>query len=376
MKELGVGIIGFGFIGKVHTYGYINMPLFYSPVPVRTKLIGVATSKKETAQRAQQIGGFEFSTTRWENLINRDDIDIISICSPNNLHRDQLIAAIKAKKHIYCDKPLTVTVEEAEEVLQTIQNTGYDRVHQMVFQYRFYPATLRAKQLIEEGFLGKVVSFRAVYLHSGSIDKSKPMGWKQELRYGGGVVRDVGSHILDLLDHFIGPFDSVMAETRILYDKRPDRSGTLVKVEAEDMGIMLLKLKNGALGTLEASKVATGTNDELRFEIHGDKGALRFNLMEPNYLESYSVKAPEKPLGGTRGFSRIDTVQRYEPPANFPGPKFAIGWIRGHMHCLYNFLSCIAEGRAAEPSLRQGARIQKLMEVIYSSVKEKAWENF
>ena len=372
MDTLGVGIIGFGFIGKVHAYGYLNMPLFYDPVPVRTKLVGVATSREETARKAAEQGGFGFGTAEWRELVARDDIRIINICSPNSRHAEQLLAAMAAGKHIYCDKPLVVGDEDMARVEKALQ--GYHGIGQMTFNYRFFPATLRAKQLIEEGFVGNVTGFRAAYLHSGSVDPAKPMGWKQLKSEGGGVLQDLGSHVVDLMDYFIGPFDSVLAETRILYPKRPNQRGEIVPVEADDQALMLIRLANGAVGALEASKIATGTEDELRFEIHGDKGALRFNLMDPNYLEAYDLRDPESPIGGTRGWRRIATVRRYEKPAGFPGPKFSIGWMRAHVHCLYNFLEAIATGRPAEPSLHRGLYVQRMLATAERSVRTRTWE--
>lgn len=372
METLGVGIIGFGFIGKVHTYGYQNMPLFYDPVPLRTKLVGVATSREETARKAAEQGAFEFGTADWRDLIARDDIQIINICTPNSRHAEQLLAAMSAGKHIYCDKPLVVSDEDAARVEAALHD--YRGIGQMTFNYRFLPATLRAKQLIEEGFIGNAINFRAGYLHSGSVDPARPMRWKQLKSEGGGVLQDLGSHVVDLMDYFIGPFDSMLAETRILYPKRPNQSGEIVPVEAEDQVLMLAKLANGALGVMEASKITTGTEDELRFEIHGDKGALRFNLMDPNYLEAYDLRDSESPLGGKRGWRKIATVHRYEKPGGFPGPKFTIGWMRAHVHCLYNFLDAVAAGRPAEPSLHRGLQVQRMLAAAERSVQTRTWE--
>lgn len=372
MESLGVGVIGFGFIGKVHTYGYVNMPLFYNPVPLKTKLVGVATSKDSTAQVAAEQGGFEFGTSDWHDLIERDDIQIINICSPNSQHVEQLLAAMKSGKHIYCDKPLIVTDDDAGLIADAL--VDYHAVGQTTLQYRFYPATLRAKRMIDDGYLGNIVSFRAAYMHSGSVDSSKPVGWKQLKSEGGGVLRDLGSHILDLMDHLIGPMTDIFAHTRILYPERPDKCGQMVSVEAEDQALMMVKLENGALGTIEATKIATGAEDELRFEIHGDKGALRFNLMDPNYLDFYSLDDPEAPLGGERGWRRIATVQRYEKPAGFPGPKFSIGWIRGHMHCLYSFLDSIANNRLAEPSFERGLHLHHMLSTAEKSAATSTWQ--
>lgn len=373
MDTLGVGIIGFGFIGKMHTYGYLNMPLFYDPTPVRTRMVGVATSRKDTAQKAAQTGGFEFGTDNWRELIERDDIDIINICTPDNLHAEQLLAAMSAGKHIYCDKPLVVNREDAEQVAEGLRT--YQGFGQMTLQYRFYPATLRAKQLVDEGFLGNITGFRAAYLHSGSVDPRKPMGWKQRKSEGGGVLHDLGSHIIDLIDYLAGPVVSIFAEKRILYPTRPDRHGGMVPVEVDDQTVMIARLSNGAIGTIEASKIATGSEDELRFEIHGDQGALRFNLMEPNYLECYDEREPESPYGGQKGWRKIATVQRYGSPAVFPGPKFGIGWTRGHMHCLYSFLSAIADGRQPEPSLQRGLDVCHILATAQRSSETRQWQN-
>ena len=145
-------------------------------------------------------------------------------------------------------------------------------------------------------------------------------------------------------------------------------------MEAEDQVLMLARLAGGALGTIEASKIATGAEDELRFEIHGDRGALRFNLMNPNYLEAYDLSEAEQPIGGQRGWRQIATVQRYEKPAGFPGPKFSIGWIRGHMHCLYNFLQAIATGQQPEPSLARGIELQQILATAERSAAIRAWQ--
>jgi predicted dehydrogenase len=281
---------------------------------------------------------------------------------------------MEAGKHVYCDKPLVVGEEDARRVSEALNS--WEGTGQMTLQYRFYPATLRAKQLIEEGFVGDVANFRASYLHASNINPDKPMGWKQLKSEGGGVLQDLGSHVLDLTDHLIGPFDSVLADTHILFEKRPNQSGEIEPVEAEDHVNLLLRMPDGAPGFIEASKIATGTEDELRFEIHGTKGALRFNLMNPNYLEAYDLTEDGEPIGGNRGWRQIATVSRYAEPAGFPGPKFTVGWIRGHMHCLYNFLAALADGTEPEPSLHRGLELQKMLAVAAQSAKTDTWQSF
>ncbi len=301
------------------------------------------------------------------------DIDIVHICTPNAFHKEMVIKALQAGKHVYCDKPLTTSYGDAQEILSVLSSV--DVVHQMAFHNRFFPAVMRAKQLIKEGRLGRILSFHAAYLHSGSVDPHKPIGWKLDSALGGGgVLFDLGSHVLDLIYHLIGEYQSILASNTIIYPRRPAPDGRMVDITAEDLCYMLVKMKNQSTGIIEVSKIATGTEDELRFVIYGDKGAVKFNLMDPNYLDFYDNTRPDKPIGAEKGFTRIQTVQRYpEPGGSFPPPKLSIGWIRGHVHCLYNFLQCVHEGRQADPSIREGAYIQYVMEKAYESNEKACW---
>lgn len=360
-RPLGVAILGFGFIGKVHAYAHLNIPLFYDPPPLRTRLVGVATSNERSAAKAKALLGFEVATTDQISLINRDDVDIVHICTPNDLHLEALLTAIRANKHIYCDKPLTATADEAERVAAAL--TGYAAIGQMTFNYRFLPATLRAKQLVDEGCLGRISHFRGAYLHAGSVDRGRPLNWKADVEHGGGVLNDLGSHVIDLLWLLLGPLEPMHAVTRVWTKDRAsaaDPSRRIAQV-GEDFVMVTMRTPDGAPGVIEASKIATGAEDELRFEIHGEKGALRFNLMEPNWLEFCDQAEPDAPLGGRRGWKRIATVGRYEKPGGFPSPKNTIGWERGHMHCVYGFLDAIAKGRPGEPSLVHGVEMQRLL---------------
>ena len=374
LKVYKVGILGFGFIGKVHAYGYLNLPFYYEPVPLEARITHVVTSRQETAEKGRQAAGADVAATDDRAVTENPEIDIVHVCTPNHLHKDALLSAIRHNKHIYCDKPLTSTMDEAEQVQAALKD--YHGTAQMTFQNRFFPATLRAKQLVDEGAVGDVLAFRAEYLHGGSSDPNAPLKWKLMAAAGGGVIADLASHVLDLIDHLIGPFGSLTAATQIAYPERPSVGDptTKVKVDAEDCVMLLARTASGALGTIEATKIATGTEDELRLEIHGSRGALRLNTMDPHHLEFYDATRANRPLGGLRGWNRIDTGQRYPGPAtSFPSPKAAIGWIRGHVACLANFLQAVAEGRPAVPDLEQGIRVQHLMECIRRSAAEKRW---
>jgi predicted dehydrogenase len=285
-----------------------------------------------------------------------------------------LRAAIAAGKHVYVDKPVTASLSEAEELAGLLE--GYEGVAQVALQYRCFPATIRAKQLVDEGFLGPVTHFRASYLHSGSVDPDKPVNWKSTAAAGGGVIRDLGSHVLDLLWWLIGPFSSVHCIDRIWSSRRPslDEPGTMMDIDVEDAAAMLLRSDDGSFGCLDVSKVATGVEDELRFEIHGRHGAIRFNLRQPNYLEIYDGRRKDGALGGSSGWQELACVQKYPAPGGgFPGPKFSLGWIRGHVHSLYSFLRAIADDAEAQPSLSQGLHLQRVLEAVRESVERQTW---
>ncbi|MFP4029589.1 MAG: Gfo/Idh/MocA family protein [Candidatus Brocadiia bacterium] len=360
-KTYGIGMLGCGFIGKVHAYSHHVMPYYYEDLPWNMRFVGVCTSRDESARSAKEEIGFEFGTTEPEEVIRHPDVDVVHICTPNSLHLDELLSAIDAGKNLYCDKPVTSNWEEAKKVLKALEN--YNATHQMTFHNRFFPATLRAKMLMAENFVGEVTCFRCEYLHSGSVDPDKPLGWKLDASMGGGVINDLATHVIDLIRHLIGDFTEVACSTRILHDTRPSRKDPdkRVPVEAEDHVILTLHQENGAIGTIEASKIATGMQDELRFEIHGIKGALRFNLMDPNWLEIYNRDDPGEPIGGKRGWKKVECVQRYpEPGGKWPATKASIGWLRGHIASLFNFMNSLHRAEKAEPGLEVGAEIQRI----------------
>jgi len=363
----GVGIIGFGFMGRTHIHGHLNIPLYYAVPPCRIKLVGIADTVEEAALAGQRAGGFEFATTNWLDLINNTDIHIIHVSTPNMYHKEQVIAALKAGKHVFCDKPLCTSKEEADEIDAILPEVNV--THQMALNNRFFPATMKAKEMIDQDFLGEILALRASYLHAGSVNREVPLKWKLDPSIsGGGVLFDLGSHILDLIQHLVGPLTILNCTTHIAYPERPvlgDLKGT-VKVSGEDAVYMTVKTPNGAIGHIEATKIATGAMDELRFEIHGEKGALRFNLMQPNYLEVYDQTLP----ASKRGWCALQTGQGYPKPSIFPPEKMGIGWVRAHTAGLYNFLCAVAEGKPAEPSLKVGIKLQYLMADAYEKARD------
>jgi predicted dehydrogenase len=368
--ELGIGIVGFGFIGKVHAYGYQNQSLFYDPPPARPRLVGVCTSREETAKAAQEVGGFDFGTTRFEDLLDRDDIDVIDVATPNALHRDQVVAALEAGKHVYCDKPLSVTLDEGREMVAAA-DANPQLQNGMAFQMRFCPATMRARRLIADGFLGRLFHFRASYLHAGYADPERPMSWR--LGPHGGCLADLGSHVIDLMRYLLGDYASVRGTLQRWIDERPKEAGSdeMVPVEVDDYCSLQARMQSGALGFIEASRFATGTQDDASFEIYGEKGALRWSMMDPNYLDAWDESAP----GDRKGFTRIATVQHYPGTSALPSPKLPVGWMRFHMHAVHDFLCSVAEGRPGTVTLRDGAITQAVDEAVRLSDESGDWED-
>lgn len=373
MKTYQIGLLGFGFIGKVHAYCHHNLPYFYDPLPFRTRIARVCTGRPETAETARQFLGADLGTTDYRDITENPDIDIVHICSPNHQHRDALLSALAAGKDIYCDKPVVASLAEAADIEAALR--GYDGISQVTFQLRFFPAALRARELIQSGRLGRIHQFRAAFLHAGSASPEAPLKWKLSAAAGGGVVADLGSHALDMVHNLLGDIAQVQAATAIAYPDRPaaGNPGQRVPVDAEDLVLVNARLASGALGTIEATKLATGSEDEFRIEVHGAKGALRFNSMQAHWLDYYDGTADDASYGGVRGWTRIDCGQRYPAPAALLPGKASIGWIRSHVHCLYSFMDAVHHRRPAQPDLAHGLRIQTLMDAVHRAARSGGW---
>jgi len=365
-RELRVGIIGAGFMGRTHTFDYRNMGLFYDDHPPSIRLVGICDNDLAKAEKHRDEFGFQFATDRYQELISREDIDVIDICTPTRFHAEQILAALYGGKHLYVDKPLCMSADEAEEIVQRAARTS--TVKQVAYHYRFYPGALKTKMLIDAGFLGTPISLRVEYYHSSNLDAAKPMGWKQDKAMGGGgVLIEMACHALDLVYCFFGRYERVSMESVILYRERPDASGKMQRVEGEDHVLLNVRMLNGMIGTIEVSKVAAGSNDDFNFAFYGSHGAVKYESMNPNFLSVYDATQPSGPIGGTGGFQAIETVNKYpDAGSHFPGPRFGIGWLRGHVACHYNFVDCVLRGSPATPSLSDGAYIQKVIDRVYA----------
>ncbi len=382
IPTLGVGMAGFGFIGKVHSHAHLSVPLLYDPLPCRTKLVGVCTATAASGEKAKSQAGFEFDTRQFDDLLSRDDIHIIHICTPNDCHYEMVRDALHAGKHIYCDKPLALNTQQAQYLADlAAMSIGWQ---QMTFNYRFVPAVMRARELTQSGYLGELFSFRAAYLHAGYVDPNRPFSWRTDFaRSGGGAIADLGAHVIDLIRYTIGnganvtragEFSSLSAVLQTLITQRKDaKSGSMRPVDVDDIAFATCIMEGGAAGTLEASRLATGVQDELRLELHGSKGGLRFNLMEANWLDAYDNTQPETSLGGNRGFRRIECVTRYPKPYALGATKNTIGWLNFHISSVFDFLTNIIsyqvgrDGSPLSPTFRDGLAAQKVISACQNS---------
>lgn len=368
MRTYGIGIIGWGFMGQTHALAIRTLPLFYADADFRAEIRCICTRREAVAKKAAADMGADW-TCDYRELLARDDIDVVSVCTPNAQHEQMALDALAAKKHLYIDKPLAVTGAEARRVAEAARGAGV--FTKVAFNLRHFPATMRLKELADEGALGEITQFSVRYLHSGSIDPDRPMGWKQGLE--GGVLLDLGSHALDLLTWIAGYPEEGMCAFRTLYPARPTRDGGVETRLSEDHALMTLRLPGGALGTVEASKIATGALDELTLEVRGTRGAAIFETMRPNYLRWFDQSRPEKPLGGERGFVDIECAARYPAPGGkfLPG-KNAIGWDRAHIDCYFDFLNCVHHGVRPQNGVEEAARLQCLMDALAASAREGA----
>ncbi len=373
MNKLGIGLVGYGMIGRVHALAFHDLPIYYPGALPPIERVVVCTSRPETARQAAAEADFRDSCTAVDAMVARDDVTVVDCCVPNSLHRQVVLAAIAAGKDVIVEKPLAMDMEEAAEIAAAARQVGVKIG--LIFNYRFVPALMRAKQLVEAGFLGQVYHFRAEYLHTGYQNPERPMGWKlRRAQAGGGALVDLGSHVVDMVRYLLGEFDQVLATTRTYVAERPAAPGSAARerVDVDDAAWVQARLASGAEGSLTMSRFATGSLDDLRLEVYGERGALRFSLMDANWLSVYDQAAPDEPIGGSRGWTRVETVQRY-PGAVAPPPRSMVGWQRTHAQNLFVCLKAFVENQDPVPGLADGLRVQQILDAAYASAAAGTW---
>ena len=383
MKKINVGLVGAGFMAKAHSIAYAGMPMFFWPapaVPVRKALVDI---NGDAAKEAAEKFGFENWGIDWHDLINDPEIDVIDICTPNNVHAEIAIAAAKAGKHILCEKPLSLTTEQAKEMYHAAKEAGI--ITMVAFNYRRTPAVQLAKKYIEEGAIGEILDFRGTYLQDWSADPDSPLSWRfRKSVCGSGALGDIGTHVVDMLRFLVGEFDSVNARTATYIPERPVQSGLADSlgntkggadavrkpVDVDDQCCFMVKCKNGAFGTIEATRNAWGRNNYITFEIHGTKGSIFFNYERRDELQVCFASDD----GDRRGFRTV-----YTGPAHpygeglWPIPALGIGYTETKIVEMYDFMKSIAENKQPDPSFRDGYAIELISEAVLKSARTCEW---
>jgi predicted dehydrogenase len=372
---LNIGMLGYGAIGRVHAMGYQQLPFVYPDAP-SVRMRAVCTSSPETSKAAQTEAGFESSTTDLAELLDDPEINVVDVCLPNHLHREVIIQALAAGKNIYCEKPMAGSARDARAI-QTAAGKAAGFLG-MVFQYRFIPAIIKARKLVVESAIGKVYSFRAEYLHSGYQDATKPLSWRMNAdEAGSGALGDLGSHVIDLVCYLLGEFDAVQGHIETFVKDRPIKRGApeTGPVTVDDAAWFTARLKCGALGTVECSRFATGTLDDLRLWIYGEQGSIHFSLMDPSFLYWYDAGPTSEMPREAVGWQRLDTVTAY-PGAKTPPPRSPFGWSRSHLENQYQFLKSVANGFPPEPGVAAGLHTQLVIDAVQQShAKQGAWQS-
>ncbi|ELY51734.1 Gfo/Idh/MocA family protein [Natronolimnohabitans innermongolicus] len=374
---LEVGVLGYRFMGQAHANAMARLPMFFPDAPDVNRRVLVGRDEDELADAADRLG-FETTATDWADVV--DDVDVFYNLGPNHVHAEPSIAALEAGTPVFCEKPLAPTLEDAEAMAEAAREAGDDVPAGCAFNYRFVPAIQYAKRLLEDGELGEIRHVRGRYLQDWLVDPDEPWSWRlDEELAGSGVLGDLGAHTVDLLRFLVGDDDlagemkRVSGHCRTFVDERPvdgeggDGDAETRPVTVDDAYSAQLEFENGAMGTLEASRYATGHKNDHTIEIHGSDGSLRFSLERLNELEV--LRADEN-----RGYETVLVTDESDPYVDhwWP-PGHVLGWEHTFVHENYEFLSSVASGEPFAPSFEDGLATQRVLAAIEDSDDRGEW---
>jgi predicted dehydrogenase len=371
--EIGVGMLGYAFMGKAHTNAYKKIPYMMYPPPAIPRLVAICGRNEDATVEAVRRYGYEGYYTDWHRMLEDDRIQLFDNSGPNDTHAEPCIAAAKAGKHVFCEKPLARTSEEAKAMLDAVKKANVN--HMVGFNYRFVPAIRQARNLIESGALGKIYHYRAVYLQEWVMPHyGTPKIWRLDRKgAGSGALGDLGAHIIDLGRYLVGEIESVSAMTRTFIAERPmpDGKGT-GKVDVDDAFVAGVEFENGAIGTLEATRFAAGRKNHEVLEINGEKGSIRFDLERMNELQVFWVGEDPRE---TQGFHDVLITEGYHPWwGNWWPHGHIIGWEHTFVHELTHFLDCIVNKKDVAPygaTFEDGYRAAVVCDAIVESSNTK-----
>ena len=378
MKKLNVGMIGYKFMGKAHSNAWKKAPYFFD-VPVEPVLKVVCGRHAGPLKAFADRWGWEEIETDWKKVIDREDIDIVDIGVPTHLHHEIALAAAKAGNHIFCEKPMAVSYDQAKEMFEAARENGI--THYLNHNYRRCPAVRLAKQLIDDGKIGRIFHWRGAYLQSWIVDPQFPLTWHlQKETAGSGPHYDLNSHSVDLARYLVGEIKSVACMTTQFIPERPlpdeEAAGTfkgattgegMGKVTVEDAAFMLVEFENGALGSFEATRFAPGRKNYNYFEIYGSQGSLIFDLERMNELKFFSNEDPEN----AQGFRTIIATEAcHDYMENWWPPGHIIGYEHEFVHAVVDFLAAVENGATIEPNFYDGMKEMQILDAGLKSAED------
>ncbi|MFZ5825450.1 MAG: Gfo/Idh/MocA family protein [Bacillota bacterium] len=369
-RELKVGLIGYKFMGKAHSHAYKDVALFFDP-PVVPTMEALCGRDEAGVRAAAEKYGWNTVETDWRRLIERPDIDLVDISTPNYNHAEIAIAAARAGKHILCEKPLAMNAAEARAMLAAVQEAGV--VHMICHNYRYAPAVQLARKLITDGTIGQIYHWRATYLQDWIMDPQFPLVWRlQQEQTGSGAHGDLAAHIIDLARFLVGEITEVAGLLETFIKERPVEGSPEQRapVTVDDASLFLARFEGGAVGTFEATRFAGGNRNGNRFEINGSKGSIRWDLENMNNLQVYFHDDPPS-LQGWRTINVTEPVHPYV--ANWWPPGHIIGYEHTFVHLVYELLCGVAGGYSPAPDFMDGLRNQLVLEAVARSAGERRW---
>ncbi|MCL2814485.1 MAG: Gfo/Idh/MocA family oxidoreductase [Oscillospiraceae bacterium] len=380
-KNINVGLIGYKFMGKAHSNGLSKIGMFFDGSANITKKVLCGRDPEWVKESAEKFGWDECETS-WEKLIKRADIDAVDITAPSDAHKTIGLAAANEGKHVFCEKPLALTLADARQMLEAAEKNKI--INQVGFNYRFVPAVLLAKKLIDEGKIGRIFHVRSSFLQDWIIDPEFPLVWRLDKKVcGSGSLGDLGAHCIDMARFLVGEFASVAAMSTTFVKRRPllekttggltakaNESAPMADVEIDDATVFVSEFKNGAMGVFEATRFAQGHKNDMSIEINGELGSLKFVFERMNELH---LSATDEP--GTQGFRLIQASEGIHPymQAWWP-PGHVIGYEHTFVHELYEFTEAIAAGRPLNPicpTFADGVKCSQVMEAVELSCEKK-----
>lgn len=375
MRSLNIGMIGYGFMGRTHSNAYRRVNNFFD-LDVQPVLKAVCGRDTEKVAEFAKTWGYESTETDWKALIARDDIDAVDICTPNNLHKEIAIAAAEAGKMVLCEKPLSMDVAEGEEMCQAVEKAGIQNT--VWYNYRRVPAVTLAKQLIDEGRLGRIFHYRAQFLQDWTIAEDVPQGgaglWRLDsAAAGSGVTGDLLAHCIDTAIWLNGKINNVSAMTETFVKQRlHNLTGKMQEVSIDDACAFMCRFDNGSLGLFESTRYARGHKALYTFEINGEKASIRWDLHDLHRLE-YFDHSDDSIVRGWRSVHVSDSEQPYMDRWWVPGLQ--IGYEHTFVHQVADFLIGVQDGTPVSPTFREALETQKVCDSVLESAASSQWKS-